>query len=732
MTTIAQRAALAALVGACLGTACSPPPVECITGDEDVCDGGTLPEDLCNSAEEATSNPQCVLTLGTRLTERYISTTDGGVDRDWYSVQTGPLTPRSLLHVNAGYTAPQTAVNFALNVMKSDAVTNVTAGIDHHGAAAPRPVDLIVPFSESNSTLLLLVSDEGGVAVPRVDNRNPYSVLVEVLENPDTNEPNDTTPTPITLTPSGGISQGTISGYLATNDDVDQYSFQVTGSSRQIIYLHIKGAAPPQLNPPLPYALSYTLYDPSMTSIAEGQMDNNFLEVDLATAKLAPMPGTYTLVVQGYRTPSMTGPVKGDIRPESRYDVTVQVMPDLDTNEPNDLPSQARPVTMALDGTTNLTGKLSSIPDDEWWALTLPANNQPTVLRYSVSVSGSGGRFPPTSNLPQRQIRLLTEVSTGATLADKRTNCKTNSTVCPKGYGNDNTLKGLVDALCDLNDPPQCLWAEHDEEPNFGNLKNVQGAIPVPAHGSAVRYLLYFRDVGSARTKYADDRDYTIRVSWESDPTEAGASPQVISLSGSTSTAAGDISYGFGRLIDHDPNMGQGIRGPNDYNAYDTDVDSYRFNFPSSGDLAWNLEWDLIHPDAGSPPGDIAMEMTFCSNAACSTSTRRILSYKSGNLTPWYLPQSAGNATVLFTRNTSAGVTTIRAQPVGCWCFSSNYTPAGYFLIDVTGVDRDGNSRIRYAIRQSTGAYPQTYAGDGGTVSCPVSTDGGVNCGFPK
>ena len=41
--------------------------------------------------------------------------------------------------------------------------------------------------------------------------------MVELLENPDTNEPNDVTPTAIALTAQGAVQVGTAKGYLATD-----------------------------------------------------------------------------------------------------------------------------------------------------------------------------------------------------------------------------------------------------------------------------------------------------------------------------------------------------------------------------------------------------------------------------------------------------------------------------------------------------------------------------------
>src|SRR5207237_1074366 len=84
--------------------------------------------------------------------------------------------------------------------------------------------------------------------------RSPYQLTVEVFENPDVNEPNDTTPTPIALQPVSGVQQGTGTGYLATDDDVDKFSVAVpTGTN--ILYLNLTA---PRLTPPTPFRLAYS------------------------------------------------------------------------------------------------------------------------------------------------------------------------------------------------------------------------------------------------------------------------------------------------------------------------------------------------------------------------------------------------------------------------------------------------------------------------------------------
>lgn len=755
------RAAVA-LSALLVATGC-PQPLDCEkTPDDPKCEpDASLPPDFCNSQQEALSDSaNCHLTVekvttalaGQRKGDVFISTlADGGVDKDWYFAQMpGTLTQRSLLHINAGYQAPQTAVNFSVNVLgdgPDGGLTSVVTGVDRHGAAAPKPVDLIIPFSQQNAKLYVLVGDEGVGPALRVDNRNAYSVLVEVLENPDQNEPNDTTATAIPLAAGPNNSQtGTNnSGFLGTNDDVDLYSFQVTGGGRQIIYLRIQGIytalTPPMhpTNPPPPFRVSYTLYDPTDNPISEGVMENEFLPIDLSTARLAPMTGTYKVKIQGFKPPNTMTVVKGDLR--INYGIEVRILPDIDSQEPNDTVAMARPLNLAPNSTMNLTGKLSYVPDEEWFQISLPARGSPSTLRYRVRVANSGGRFDPLAPVATRQIRFATKVTTGATTQDRQNACITNATVCPKGFAsNDPNQIALVEAVCRASDPPQCLYANRNEEPAFDNLKNLVGAIPIMAN-QATELFMMFRDEGRGRAKYADDRDWTIELRWQDDADEASrlGGPTQITLGGSATTAQGELTFGYGKILEpFDVNTGDGIRGPQDYDAYDTDKDLFQFNFGgAAGDQTWRVDWDLMHPDGGSePPGDITLELTFCGSGGtgdgglCPGEQRRIFAFNSDRITPWYLPQSFANAQVLFSRTSSGGMTTISALPVGCWCFSGARTASGRFYANIAAINRTANDPIVYRIRQSIGPYPSSYSSaDGGGGTCPVP-DGG--CGFAQ
>lgn len=728
--------------------ACPPPVSECINGDEPSCeDAGALPPDFCNSKDEAESDStNCHLTLTERKTDLYLSRLeDGGIDQDWYFVQLpGGLSGRSLLHVNGGYQAPQTAVNFTINVLKDDNGTlkTVMTGVDHHGAAAPKLVDLITPFGEPNAKLWVLVNDEAGGGQNRVDNRNPYSLMMEVLDNPDVNEPNDTTPTAITLAAAAGGSQGTSTGYLATDNDVDFYTFTVGGSGRQIIYLHLTEMGMHPTNPAPPFKLSYTLFDPAMVPVAEGVMDNEFLPINLATARLVGATGVYKLKVTGYKPPGSTTSVKGDLRVQ--YNVEVRLLPDVDMTEPNDTKATAKTLTLSPNGTQTLVGKLSYVPDEEWFKISIPARATPSTLRYGLKVAAGGGRFDPLSGTPNRQVRVMQSITTGSTPADQLNNCKNNSMICPQP---EDAPAGLVSQLCASSTPPLCLWSQRNEElPRLADLKNMVGAVPVPAN-VASEWFVMVRDEGRGASKYADDRDWTLVIDWRDDADEGSRPTGVtqVALGGSNVVSNGELSFGYGYphrlcntpcvLIDPDWFMNpDAIRGVDDYDAVPSDRDLYEFNLGgATGDQSWELTWDLDHADGGTePPAELVFDMTFCGtgneSTHCANADEKIMAFSDNSLTPWYLQQSAANGRMLFTKQNMGTFTRYSVAPVSCACISGPRAATGHFFVDVTAIYRKTNDPLRYHLTQRIAPYPGSgFTLDGGAQTCPVVDAG---CGF--
>ena len=328
----------------------------------------------------------------------------------------------------------------------------------------------------------------------------------------------------------------------------------------------------------------------------------------------------------------------------------------------------------------------------------------------------------------------------GATAIDRQVNCRTNATACFRG---EDTDPMLVDALCNASDPPQCLYAQRNEElPRIPNLRNLVGAVPVFA-GQQTDFMIMIRDEGTGADKYADDKTWTLELDWVDDADEAarGAGPTVMTVGGTTSVAAGELTYGYGQVFDPEEWFMQpgGLRGIVDYDAYVTDRDLFQFNLGAMGDQAWEISWELLHADGGTrPAGDIALEFTFCNGTGavpdgglCAGQQTRIFGYNDASLTPWYLPMSFSNGTMLFSRNSTPTSTTITALPIGCTCLSAARATSGVYFANIAAIDRVENDPIRYRISQRMLPYPASgFTGpDGGTATCPV-VDGG--CGFAR
>lgn len=738
-----MRRALALLCAALSVLGCPrPDPVD----EED--GGGGPPADTCNSMQDALSLTECQLTLGTAVQD-YIGTAG---DQDWYTF-TLPATanPRTLVHVSAGYGVPNTPVNLAVNVLKADGKTSYASKVDQHGQAAPKPIDIVFSAVTPGERLFVHVADSpASVARPNSDPRNPYQLTVEVFDNPDTNEPNDTTPTPITFSAQGGIQQGASTGYLATDNDVDRFGFAVPAGN-QILHVNVTG---PRLNPAPPYRIAYSLLDSAGTTIAEGRAANEFVDINLATARKV-TPGNYTLVVQGYRANGVTTPIPGDTR--LQYTVTLRAMPEQDVNEPNDTAATATVVAFTGVGAQPRTGRLSYVPDSDWYRLQLPANGAPTALRWRVTEGTGGARFAPLPGDVDRQVRILKDV-TGTNAVSL---CMGDQATCPKNYEGNPLNQSLVEGYCQVTGAARCLLASRQEHPLFTGIRNFEGVLQIPPHSATYELLFLIED---RKNDWADDKDYTVTFTWEADADEAGrysgnteqvtVTAMAVDSSGATfpapptgaTTLQGTLHGGPGRLFRQDPNTGSGVKGPEDYEAVPTDVDFFELSLPSVSapqDRTWELQWE-VDKVSGALPGDIALDFRFCQpSGACNPLTNTpsqadTLAYTGSNLASWH-GQSALQP--IYDRADNTGSVTVTARAYGCFCVERGSMQAGRFYLRVVGIDRNSYAPIAYRIRTALTDYPKTYAGTGteGTLSCPppVLADAGNGstyydggCGF--
>ncbi len=722
-------------------------------------DGGSQEvPDLCNSLEEALSLPECELTLGQSI-ERYISTPG---DEDWYSVRI-PATAnaRTLVRVHAGYLAQSTAVNLAVALLLENGQDSLGREVDEHGQGAPRPVELIIPFGEPSARLVVLVKDQpANPSRPNFDARSPYFLQVEVLDNPDTNEPNDTPEqaTALTLTPQGAELVATATGYLATTGDVDRFTFPMEVG--KVAYVRVSA---PELTPPPAYRLAYKLERPDGTAEAEGRVPNATVAVDLATARRVKSAGTWTIEVRGYQPANDNTTPPGDLR--QQYTIEVRVLDEEDAQDSstdNDVRERAlvRTIGAGPGSSTTFTGRIGSVPDADWYGVDVPASSAPTVLYYRLRPAAGGGRFAPLPGPVDRQLRVLTLVTAGATPADQSVACSADATVCPKGYSEVPGAQGLVDTYC-FAATPLCLHASREEEPeDFANLRNFEGAIPVPPSATTTRYYFVVQDDGN---NWADDRDYTLQVSWLGDADDAarfaGGVEQATSLalaedpSGSTFPApppgatalSGELTYGFGRLRSEDRVTGRGVRGPGDYDAVPSDVDSYELTLPGGLpeplDRTWEIQWEVENLADGGLPHGLALDLTFCDGdrpdggSPCSPVSKGskgsplTLAYRGDPLRAWHSPSgSFSGLQPLYSRQVSGGSTIFTVLPYACSCLEPRFVRGGTVRVDVSATERYSYERVNYTVRTAYTDYPKSYNADGGVMQCPApQQDGGTS-----
>ena len=748
--------------------------------------GGTSPPlithpDLdCNTAPAAVANADCRLQLNTEKTE-YIQQSN---DKDWWVVNVGTLPPRAIVHVVAGYKPGagqdagsfNTAVNFQINVLDSNngvPGTSLATGVDVHGSNPPTMLDLTFRYTRSNNDIFLLVQDDTG---RKVDNLSPYSVFVEVVTDPDSNETNDTpaTATPITLSSSGGGVQGSNGGFLATPGDVDYFSI-VAANPNSVMWLDVvQDCTPATCPPPHRYRLEYFLRDPSGAVVATDSSTAGSLvsqsSMEVATARLLKTTGTYTLQVRGYIDPNnQTVIPPGDLN--FKYKVSVIIVPLQDPPEPNDTidDAKAKPspdLTLAGPGSSGtITGRISFVPDPDYYRIRLSgASAVPHLLHYVVTPSNAPARFPKLPGPKDRLLQVTTEIPAGA-----QSECAAGDAgVCIISAPVSNYNYPIATNLCQAP-TPQCLQSTRYESPDAGsnpnlqNLGNFESILQVPPHPGAVDYFFLFEDEG---TNWADDTDYTIFVQWLNEPDSAEAVPDpqrgpVTMGTGVAATALGGpsvgfLSYGIGAL---DTSLGiSPITDVKDYDGRGDDVDTYIVDVPVGAvpaDSRLFFQWRI--PAATmttTPPYDLGIRLGFCvpdAGVDCASIQTRTqnggsqlgLIYTDNPVTSWwnFAPQATPNEPAYdraYSGSPPTGNVLTTFRDYACGCLEQRFTgPASgnaRMFVSVFPINRTGwltTYALPYTVETGwggLGSYPYNFTSvpGGASIACPTP------CGFTK
>ena len=592
----------------------------------------THPDPNCNTAPDAEANTECHLTLGQEVQE-YIQQQG---DQDWWVVNVGTLPPRAIVHVVAGYKPGtgqdagnfNTAVNLQLNVLDSNngnVGASIISAVDKHGSNSPGILDVTFRYTRNNNDLFILLQDDNG---KKYDDLSPYSLMVEVIADPDTNEANDTpaTATPITLTSSGnGGVQGNSGGYIATPGDLDYYSIPAP-SPNSVMWIRVGEDPAAPSPPPHRYRLEYFLRDPGGTVIATdsssaGSQVSQAL-VQIGTARLLPTTGTFTLEVRAYIDPNnQTVIPPGDLA--FKYKVEIIIVPLQDPAEPNntiaDAKAKASPdLSLAAPGASgNIKGRISFVPDPDYYRVRLVGTTAgPTLLHYKVTPKGSTPRFPPVPGIKDRVLTVTTEVAAGQQGACAAGDAGVCIISAPPG--SDSFLNATSLCAGSGSSPPQCLqsarYENYNTPPQFLDISNFEAVLQVPPNAGNVDYFFKFEDNGN---NWADDTDYTIAVDWmgEPDAPEAVPDPQRVATmaAGVGSTAlTGYLSYGIGAT---DTSLGIApITDTKDYDGRGDDVDTWAIDVPvgSVVDSRLFFQWRIPSAALAQQPYDLGIRLGFC------------------------------------------------------------------------------------------------------------------------
>jgi len=482
----------------------------------------------------------------------------------------------------------------------------------------------------------------------------------------------------------------------------------------------------------------------------------------IGTARLLPNPGTYTLEVRGWIDPTnQTVIPPGDLN--VHYKVEVIIVPLQDPAEPNntfaDAKASAGKLIASVGGSTSITGRISFVPDPDWYRVRLgAATSGPTLLHYKVTPSNAPARFPPVPGVRDRLLTVTTEVaagSEGACAAGDAGVCVISASPGSDSYFNAVSLCAGSPSTTPPT-PPQCLQSTRYENfetpPKFLNLSNFEAVLQVPPSPGNLDYYFKFEDNGN---NWADDTDYTIAIDWMADPDtlEAVPDPQQVATMGAGVAATAlsrYLSYGIGGT-----NTTLGVAPITDIKDYDgrgDDVDTWAVSVPVGvvADARLFFQWRIPAGSITSQPYDLGIRLGFCvpdGGVACASVQTQTqnggsqlgLIYETDPATSWwnFNPQ-ATPLEAAYIRSLIGSAPNTQSLTVlkdyACGCLEQRLVPASgtaTMFISVFPINRQVWLPIApYTVETGYGPvpsypYPFTAAG-GGTVNCPTV------CNFTK
>ncbi|UJR86280.1 hypothetical protein [Sandaracinus amylolyticus] len=545
------------------------------------------------------------------------------------------------------------------------------------------------------------VTDAGAIDASRPDASSVDAARIDagVIDDAaiDAGPPSDPEEPPRTLAlegdPDGTLgAHGVVSGTWGFDGDVDGFDVVLPETGPFVLYAWLQSLTTDGIERDVSLALSSGGETIGATEQRVGG------GATIAIARRVGAARTVRIAVSSDRAAPSSPP----------YRLEVVLLSEADEGELDDATTPRRVIAVAAApwSTTIPFSRVNHQGDVDSVRVDVPAHPSPQVLRVAVRTASA----PPWRVVSLRGEQILRVLVGG--WSDAAT-CRAR---CPRDASASAALLAEIDAACEQR---QCLVARRVDRDEAEEHASFETVIPL-APASATTSVTITHDAGDAAVdstseialSLVDDPDEAARLSGGVEqPTAATMAYDASAASypepgaGST-TLEGALTYGHGAREG-------AVRGPSDYDAMPSDVDTYHLQLPSvppGEGLSWMLAWDVEDGAAsGSAPGELAIGVTFCDgdeltgDGACTP----VGTYSSG--APITLAFDATDT--LWTRVDAATSTRTIAAAAQCSCIEPRFVRGGTLRLAVRALERATTEPIEYVVRTALTTYPR--------ASCP-------------
>ncbi len=304
------------------------------------------PSVQCERGDNNTPEDAASLSIG-EVTTGYICPVG---HQEWYSFSLEAAEP--IIDISAGMSTGLTPVELTYSIYEDQGGDSgevvARANLDEIGM--PQPLQALECLEPGDYLVALRDYTENNQ-----DFNHHYELEIDTRANPDGNEPNNTAEE-ATQVQDGDTTQG----YIACRGDEDWYSIDL--DDRELLHLQLEAD-------PLQYQIEAEVHSDDgevLATVENASSQTEATEIERLVAVQG--AGTYFVVVRDMDD------VDADL--ETPYELTLDIIEDIDPNEPNDTPEQATDLSESAvscgsgwSETLSTWGTISAPGDIDWFRI---------------------------------------------------------------------------------------------------------------------------------------------------------------------------------------------------------------------------------------------------------------------------------------------------------------------------------------------------------------------------